>query len=178
MRLTGYRGASSEADHVRLYANPDLSAYWEIPQADIVHEVAIPAEADPLGSVTIWLKRDSKAGFRTPGQAAAPAAGGPGKGCHDGSEEQESADSSDSTRHLVPNGFVGARAKAVPHLLTIPTLANPRAGALLTGRLRVAHQAPMPDESHASFRSRGSSFGGSIDRGREVRPGQELLGLR
>ena len=44
----------------------------------------------------------------------------PGKGCHDGSEEQESTDSSDSTGNFVPNTFAVARTKAVLHLLTIP----------------------------------------------------------
>ena len=44
----------------------------------------------------------------------------PGKRCHDGSEEQESTDSSDSTGNFVPNTFVVARTKAVLHLLTIP----------------------------------------------------------
>jgi hypothetical protein len=27
LRLTGYRGASSEKDHIRLYANSELSGY-------------------------------------------------------------------------------------------------------------------------------------------------------
>jgi hypothetical protein len=58
--LTGYPGASSEADHRRLYADPLLSAYWEVPEKDILAEVATPRERDPLGSVTWWVKADSK----------------------------------------------------------------------------------------------------------------------
>jgi hypothetical protein len=60
MRLSGYRGASSEAGHTRLYANPELSVYWDIPEADVLHEQAVPPDTDPLGSVTLWVKRDSK----------------------------------------------------------------------------------------------------------------------
>ena len=44
----------------------------------------------------------------------------PGEGCHAGAEEQENADGSYSARHLVPNDSVGARARTVPHPLTIP----------------------------------------------------------
>jgi hypothetical protein len=60
VRLTGYRGASSEKAHIRLYANPELFAYWDIPEADVLYEQAVPLETDPLGSVTLWVKRDSK----------------------------------------------------------------------------------------------------------------------
>ena len=60
VRLTGYRGASAEKAHIRLYANPELSVYWDIPEADVLYEQAVPLETDPLGSVTVWVKRDSK----------------------------------------------------------------------------------------------------------------------
>ena len=60
MMLTGYPGASSEADHRRLYADPLLSVYYEIPQQDILTEVAVPRDRDPLGAVTWWVKSDSK----------------------------------------------------------------------------------------------------------------------
>src|SRR5215470_17680308 len=65
MRITGYRGASSEAGHVRLYLDPDISSYVDIPEADVVHEQHIPAETDPLGAVTLWVKRSSKLNFKT-----------------------------------------------------------------------------------------------------------------
>ncbi len=60
MRLAGYRGASSQEGHVRLYGNPELSIYWDIPEGDVVYEQPVPADVDPLGAVTLWVKRDSK----------------------------------------------------------------------------------------------------------------------
>ncbi|MBS1854230.1 MAG: hypothetical protein JST11_02610 [Acidobacteria bacterium] len=59
-RLAGYRGASSMEGHVRLYANAELSLYWDIPEADVLHEQPVPADTDPLGAVVLWIKRDSK----------------------------------------------------------------------------------------------------------------------
>src|SRR5258706_4877318 len=60
IRMTGYRGASPQEGSIRLYGNPDLSVYWDIPEADILHEQPVPQDADPLGAVTLWVKRDSK----------------------------------------------------------------------------------------------------------------------
>src|SRR5690242_2420485 len=65
MRLSGYRGASSEEGSVRLYGNPELSFYWDIPEGDIVYEQSVPQDTDPLGAVVLWLKRDSKMTFRS-----------------------------------------------------------------------------------------------------------------
>ena len=48
----------------------------------------------------------------------------PGNRRHGGTEEQENADGSYSARHLVPIRLVGARARAVFHLLTILKLEN------------------------------------------------------
>src|SRR5690348_12441787 len=59
-RLTGYPGASTEEGSIRLYANAELSAYWDIPEADVLHEQPVSHSADPLGAVTLWIKRDSK----------------------------------------------------------------------------------------------------------------------
>src|SRR4051812_7815111 len=60
MRLTGYRGPSSDAGHTRLYFDSSISSYADIPDADIVHELPVPPEADPLGAVSLWIKRNSK----------------------------------------------------------------------------------------------------------------------
>lgn len=59
MRLNGYKGASSEDGHIRLYANPELSLYFEIPEGDVVYESEV-AGADPQGMVTLYVKSDSK----------------------------------------------------------------------------------------------------------------------
>src|SRR5262245_1723917 len=64
-RLHGYRGASSEAGHTRLYADADLSAWTDIPEGDVVYEAPVPAEVDPLGAVIVWIKRDAKIQTKT-----------------------------------------------------------------------------------------------------------------
>jgi len=56
----------------------------------------------------------------------------PSKRSHVGTEEQENADGSYSARHLVPISFVGARARAVLHLLTILKLENAESLAALS----------------------------------------------
>src|SRR5258706_11800163 len=92
IRLTGYPGASSQEGHIRLYANPELTTYWDIPEADVLYEKPVSPTVDPLGAVTLWIKRDSaivshagKQGgdqamytytYFNPVQAAAPQAAG------------------------------------------------------------------------------------------------------
>jgi hypothetical protein len=59
MRLYGYLGASSEENHERLYLNPDLSVYVEVPTGTILHRVTASAEQDPNRGVTLWVRRDA-----------------------------------------------------------------------------------------------------------------------
>jgi hypothetical protein len=59
MRLYGYPGASSEDNHDRLYLNPELSSYVEVPQSAILHRMAVPPEQDPHGGVVLWVRRDA-----------------------------------------------------------------------------------------------------------------------
>jgi hypothetical protein len=55
--LTGYLGASSEDDHTRLYFDPGLGSYVEIPDDAILHSE--PVEGDRLGARRAWIKRDA-----------------------------------------------------------------------------------------------------------------------
>src|SRR6266567_8176097 len=55
---------------------------------------------------------------------ARPSQCGPGKRSHGGTEEQENADDRYSARHVLPTNFVGVRAGAVSHLLTILKFKN------------------------------------------------------
>src|SRR5215813_4405254 len=64
VKLTGYRGESSEAGHTRLYLDANISSYADIPDDDVLYELPVPAEADPLGAVTLWVKGDSNIKFR------------------------------------------------------------------------------------------------------------------
>jgi hypothetical protein len=64
MRLVGYPGASSEANHERLYLTPDLSTYIEVPSEDVLHQMRMPADQDPLGAVVLWVKRDASLKYK------------------------------------------------------------------------------------------------------------------
>ena len=71
--LQGYLGASSEEDHIRLYLDPQLSDYVEIPQDAVLHTVDLPPEQSPLGGSYVWINRDAdvthgKAGGDRPSQ--------------------------------------------------------------------------------------------------------------
>jgi hypothetical protein len=65
MLLYGYPGASSEEGHERLYLSPDLSSYVEIPNAAVVHRAESAKEQDPLGGVTLWIKKDAALKYKT-----------------------------------------------------------------------------------------------------------------
>ena len=58
--LQGYLGASSEENHVRLYLDPQLSDYVEIPEDAILHTVDAPAEQSPLGGSYVWINADAQ----------------------------------------------------------------------------------------------------------------------
>jgi len=76
IRLGGYKGASSEAGHVRLYANAELSFYSDIPEGDVLYETPVPADTDPLGGVFLFVKRDSKIISSQSKQESQPSGGG------------------------------------------------------------------------------------------------------
>jgi hypothetical protein len=59
MRLYGYPGASSEPGHERLYLNPDLTNYVEVPAQATLHRMAVPSDQDPYGAIVLWVKKDA-----------------------------------------------------------------------------------------------------------------------
>ena len=58
--LKGYLGASSEEGHTRLYLDPQLSDYVEIPDDAILHTQEIADEQSPLGGSYVWIQRDAE----------------------------------------------------------------------------------------------------------------------
>jgi len=58
--LEGYVGTSSETGYTRLYFDPQLSSYVEIPNEAILHTQEIPKEQSPLGASYIWIQRDAE----------------------------------------------------------------------------------------------------------------------
>jgi hypothetical protein len=57
--LTGFLGASSDEGHTRLYFDPQLSDYVEIPDDAILHKQDVPAGLSPLGASYVWVRRDA-----------------------------------------------------------------------------------------------------------------------
>lgn len=57
--LTGYLGASSEANHTRLYFDAALSNYVEIPDDAILHTQDISTDASSLAGTNVWIKKDA-----------------------------------------------------------------------------------------------------------------------
>ena len=56
--LQGYLGDSSDEGHVRLYLDPQLSDYVEIPEADILHTQEAPNSS--LGETYVWINLDAE----------------------------------------------------------------------------------------------------------------------
>jgi hypothetical protein len=58
--LTGFLGKSTREKHSRLYLNPELSSYVDIPDDALLHTEDIPKEYSPLGGVHAWVKRGAQ----------------------------------------------------------------------------------------------------------------------
>ena len=58
--LSGFVGPSSEKEHTRLYFDPELSQYVEIPNKAILHSQQMGPETSPLGGVYLWIARDAQ----------------------------------------------------------------------------------------------------------------------
>jgi hypothetical protein len=59
MRLYGYSGASSEELCDRLYLDPGLQNYVEVPTSAILNRMAVPKDQDPYGATVLWVRRDA-----------------------------------------------------------------------------------------------------------------------
>src|SRR5262249_21425859 len=57
--LSGYLGASSEDGHTRLYLDPSLIRYVDVPDASILHAEEMPKDRSPLGGYTVWIDRNA-----------------------------------------------------------------------------------------------------------------------
>jgi hypothetical protein len=64
--LRGFLGESSEEGCIRLYFEPELRTYVEIPTGDILHSQPIPPEQSPLGGSYVWIKRDTEVVYGKP----------------------------------------------------------------------------------------------------------------
>lgn len=66
--LKGYLGASSENGHTRIYFDPHLASYAEIPSDAILH-TADAAAADGPAATNVWIKRDAQLIYGTAGSS-------------------------------------------------------------------------------------------------------------
>jgi hypothetical protein len=58
--LSGYLGKSSEEGHTRLYFDPELKSYVEIPQEAIQHWQEVSKEVSPLGGYHVWINPNAE----------------------------------------------------------------------------------------------------------------------
>jgi len=68
-KLRGYPGAAAASDCVRLYLDPELSEYVDLPSAAVRHVQDAPRLNEPEGLVDVWIDRDT-ALRRSPERAA------------------------------------------------------------------------------------------------------------
>lgn len=54
--LQGYIGKSPSADSIRMYTDPSLNHFVDIPTADIVHSMQVTDDPLGLGGSMIWIK--------------------------------------------------------------------------------------------------------------------------
>ena len=64
--LFGYAGRSSREKHVRLYQNPSLSDFVDVPEDAVVHAVQVPASHSPIGGSYVWVRGDAELQPRLP----------------------------------------------------------------------------------------------------------------
>jgi hypothetical protein len=58
--LSGFVGKAAEDGHTRLYLDPELREYVDIPNDDLLYSKAIPEDASPLGGSFVWINRDAE----------------------------------------------------------------------------------------------------------------------
>ena len=79
--LAGYLGRSTEEGHVRVYLDPSLCNWLEVPEAEVIH--TRPIADSPLGGSQLWVRASAQL---KPGVAGAPA---PAAGEEGGAEKAE-----------------------------------------------------------------------------------------
>ena len=58
--LTGFVGDSAEEGHLRLYSDPSLSQYVDVPEEAVLHSEPLPMDQSPLGGSHLWVRSDAK----------------------------------------------------------------------------------------------------------------------
>ena len=58
--LTGFVGDSAEEGHLRLYSDPSLAQYVDVPEDAVLHSEPLPMDQSPLGGSHLWVRSDAK----------------------------------------------------------------------------------------------------------------------
>jgi hypothetical protein len=58
--LSGFVGDSAEEGHLRLYSDPSLAQYVDVPEEAVLHSEPLPMDQSPLGGSHIWVRSDAK----------------------------------------------------------------------------------------------------------------------
>jgi hypothetical protein len=58
--LTGFVGDSAEEGHLRLYSDPSLAQYVDVPEEAVLHSEPLPMDQSPLGGSHLWVRSDAK----------------------------------------------------------------------------------------------------------------------
>jgi hypothetical protein len=82
--LAGYLGRSPEEGNVRVYLDPSLSNWLEVPEAEVIH--SRPIADSPLGGSQLWVRASAQITSGAAG-AQAPAAGAESGGEEGGAEK-------------------------------------------------------------------------------------------
>src|SRR5580692_7658659 len=64
--LFGYPGESSEAGQTRLYFDPQLRSYVDLPDDAILHSQDATSAASPLGGSYVWIRSDAQVTYSQP----------------------------------------------------------------------------------------------------------------
>jgi hypothetical protein len=112
--LAGFLGDAAEEGHTRLYLDPQLSSYVDIPNDGVLYSQEVPGGGD-LNPSYLWIASDAK---------LIPAGSG---GAH-GSSQTHPSQGEKNVNTTVPHSF------APPCTVAIPTLVPPTCHPLLCGQ--------------------------------------------
>ena len=67
--LQGYIGKSDLEGHIRVYSDPELSDFIELPEQEVCYAAPVSPEEDPLGGSRLWVRKTTVFTSGNPNQA-------------------------------------------------------------------------------------------------------------
>jgi hypothetical protein len=56
--IAAFLGKASKQSYTRLYLDPLLSAFADVPSEDVLHAEPLPKAQSPFGGYYVWIRRD------------------------------------------------------------------------------------------------------------------------